>query len=280
VFPPFAATRKHLLVSTPTHKEITMRIDFRIQDNEPASEALRALPQRERANALRLMLRRHFGELAGLIGFREPQRSAPGETASLATETATGTPAHAIAAETSTKGALRAALDALRARGTAAVALLAALAIPAFAPIHTAAAATWRLDANLASIHTERWARNSLNQRNPGIGIEYQASRTWTLAGGIYTNSYRKPTVYALAEFTPLHLGAVNHWHLDAGIAAGIATGYNRAEIPCAPLAGAAVIRIVTPDGVALNVMGAPNRGAYNSGFIGFQLSIPLSRGH
>lgn len=253
-----------------------MRIDFRIQDNEPASEVLRTLPQRERANALRLMLRRHFGELPGLIGFREPQRFAPGGTAP-SPLTQAGASTQSTTTETSTKDSLRTAIAALRARGTAAVALLAALAIPAFAPIHTAAAATWRLDANLASIHTERWARDSLNQRNPGIGFEYQASRTWALAAGIYSNSYRKPTVYALAEFTPLHLGGGNHWHIDAGVAAGIASGYTRTEIPCAPLAGAALVRITAPDGVALNIVGVPNTGAYRSGFVGFQLSIPLT---
>ncbi len=136
--------------------------------------------------------------------------------------------------------------------------------------------ATWRIDVNLASVHTQRWARRSLNQRNPGAGIEYRANRTWALAGGVYSNSYRRPTMYALAEFTPLHIGDVNHWHIDAGVAAGIATGYTRAEIPCAPLAGAALIRVATPNGVALNIMGVPNAGAYRSGFVGFQLSMPL----
>lgn len=156
-------------------------------------------------------------------------------------------------------------------------ALFAAAVGATIAPVNSARADGWRLDANLASIHTERWARDSLNQRNPGIGIEYQASRIWALAGGIYNNSYRRPTIYALAEFTPLHLGATNRWHIDAGVAGGIATGYTRAEIPCAPIAGAALIRITAPDGIAVNVLGVPNMGAHNSGFIGFQLSFPLA---
>lgn len=157
-----------------------------------------------------------------------------------------------------------------------AVALFVAAVGATIAP-GVARAAAWRLDANLAGIHTEQWARDSLNQRNPGIGIEYQASRTWALTGGVYNNSYRRPTVYALAEFTPLHLGATDRWHIDAGVAGGIATGYSRDEVPCAPLAGAALIRVTAPDGIGLNIMGVPNMGPRNSGFIGFQVSVPLT---
>lgn len=217
----------------------------------PVARAIRALPQPERSNALRSMLLRHFGNIPGLVC----SRSALEE---------------------------RAACKLLGKRkqtpATAALAFTAACAL-GFVPIRPATAATLRLDANLASIHTERWARDSLNQRNPGIGLEYQASRTWAIAAGIYSNSYRKPTAYALAEFTPLHIGAMNHWHVDAGVVAGLASGYTRFEIPCAPLVGATLIRAVAPDGVALNVLGVPNSGPYNSGFIGFQVSVPLSRG-
>lgn len=275
---PHSAAAHSLVLNPPNTEETkmtaTIRIDLRLHADDPAAAALRALPQRERSNALRLLLRRHFGDLPGLIGFRE------------ASTTPTGTPAvepkppaeaPAVMESSQAKSALLAALDAMRKRGTAAAVMLATLAAFAFAPMHEARADGWRLDANLASVHTERWARDSLNQRNPGVGVTWQASRTWALAGGIYTNSYRKPTVYALAEFTPLHIGGANHWRLDVGVAAGIATGYTRAEIPCAPLAGAALIRVTTPDNIALNIIGVPNAGAYRSGFIGFQLSVPLT---
>lgn len=250
-----------------------MRIDTRIRDDEPAAVALRALPQRERAVAIRLMLRRHFGELPGLIGFRDhspPTTEQTGELAAMAPPPAES-PGHSMFHKV-----LAQAKAAQRSAGAAALAVAFA-GMVAFVS-HPAQAASWRLDANLASVHTERWARDSLNQRNPGLGVTWQASRTWALAAGAYTNSYRKPTVYALVEFTPLHIGQVNHWHVDAGVAAGIATGYTRAEIPCEPLAGAALIRVTAPDGIALNVLGVPNMGARNSGFIGFQLSVPLSR--
>lgn len=259
-----------------------IRIDLRLRADDPAAAALRALPQRERSNALRLLLRRHFGDLPGLIGFRDAGTTSQANTAwalpTAASATEPAEPAEVPAAAESgrAKATLLAALDAVRKRGSVAAIAIATLAMLAFAPMHEARANGWRLDTNLASVHTERWARDSLNQRNPGVGLTWQASRTWALAAGVYTNSYRKPTAYALAEFTPLHVGAVDHWHLDAGVAAGIATGYTRAEIPCAPLAGAALIRVTAPDGIALNIMGVPNTGAYRSGFIGFQLSIPL----
>lgn len=251
-----------------------IRIDLRLHEDDPAAAALRALPQRERSNAIRLLLRKHFGDLPGLIGFR----NAPGvaERAPLAEPP----PAEALPERPDSTAALRRALAAVRERGCAGavtLAVLAAAAMLALAPMREARADGWRLDANLASVHTERWARDSLNQRNPGLGVTWQASRAWALAAGAYSNSYRKPTVYAIAEFTPLHIGAPNHWRLDAGVAAGIATGYTRAETPCAPLAGAALLRITAPNGIALNIMGVPNAGRYRSGFIGFQLSVPLT---
>lgn len=199
------------------------------------TQDLRSLPPRERAEALRALLRDRFGNKPGITGFRQPSRE--------------------------------------RARRA-----LAAMAIFAtvVALAHPAHAGTWRLDVNLASYHTERWARESLNQRNPGVGIKYTFNRNWAIGAGAYNNSYRRPTVYALAEWTPLHLGQRIHWHIDAGLAAGLASGYRRDEIPCAPLAGAAVIRISAPSGVALNILGVPNGGSRQSGFLGFQVSLPL----
>lgn len=94
--------------------------------------------------------------------------------------------------------------------------------------------------------------------------------------GGEYKNSYRRPTWYALAAFTPLHIGDVGHWHADAGVVAGLATGYTRRENPYAPGVAGALVRIAAPSGVALNVLAVPNQGPRNSGFIGFQLAFPF----
>lgn len=144
--------------------------------------------------------------------------------------------------------------------------------------VSSADAAIWRLDVNIGSVHTEAWARNSLNQRNPGVGLEWAPSRTWAVAFGEYWNSYRRATAYVLGEWTPIQLGDANDWHLDAGVGAGFASGYRHNEVATAPFVGAAIVRLVSPSGFALNVVGVPNAGAEQSGFIGFQLAVPLSR--
>lgn len=223
-----------------------------MQHRNRSARDLRSLPPHERAEALRQLQRERLPHIPRVVVRFQSGKSAAAPGA--ARRSRHGRAAHSLAF---------------------AAGLLAAATL-ALAPAHAARAGALRLDVNLASIHTERWARDGLNQRNPGVGIEYQASRTWAFAGGVYTNSYRKPTAYALAEFAPLHIGQADDWHLDAGVAAGVATGYTRAEIPCAPFVGAALARIVAPDGAALNIVVVPNMGRYNSGFVGFQVSVPL----
>ncbi|EQD44879.1 hypothetical protein B1B_13324, partial [mine drainage metagenome] len=63
-------------------------------------------------------------------------------------------------------------------------ALIAALAIP----VAASAATSYTLDVNLASYHTERWARHSLNQRNLGLGVTARFSPDWSISGGWYRN--------------------------------------------------------------------------------------------
>lgn len=182
----------------------------------------------------------------------------------------------------------------------AALLLIAPVAVVAATP----AQHHWTLDINLASVHTEAWARRSLNQINPGAGITYDWNRTWAFMGGEYLNSYRAPTWYAAAVWTPLHLGRTGHWRVDAGIAAGLASGYAHASYatyrwapdraaasgwrlvttqhsymrnPVSPLMAAGIVRVVTPwRGVGLNLLWVPNMGPRSSGFVGFQLSVPL----
>ena len=57
----------------------------------------------------------------------------------------------------------------------------------------------WSFDLNTVSYHTRPWARQQLNQVNSGAGIEYQFSPDWSGMAGIYRNSYRRTTAYALA---------------------------------------------------------------------------------
>lgn len=137
------------------------------------------------------------------------------------------------------------------------------------------AAATWQLNVNLASIHTEAWARRQLNQENPGVGATYQWSSTWAFAGGVYRNSYRHPTYYAQVEYTPLHVGEAGGWHVDIGAMAGIAT-YRRSEVPCAPFAAGALVRVTAPDRLTASIVLVPNTGPRSTGFIGLELGFRL----
>ena len=136
-------------------------------------------------------------------------------------------------------------------------------------------ASPWSLDINTTSIHTESWARRQLNQDNPGLGIERQFNKDWSAAGGFYRNSYRRETAYALALWTPLHCDLPAGLAASAGLAAGLVSGYRRSEVPTAPLAAGAVLRLRTAHGFGINLLAVPNTQS-GSGFIGIQLVAPL----
>ena len=152
---------------------------------------------------------------------------------------------------------------------TLAVVLAGALAAPA------AHATDYTLDLNLASIHTEHWARKRLNQRNEGLGITAQLAPSWSVSTGFYRDSYRRTSVYALAAWTPVHI-PLGAWHIDAGGEAGLVSGYRRSEVASRPLMAAGLLRVVAPSRWALDFDFVPNAPGRNSGFVGAQLSLPL----
>lgn len=155
-------------------------------------------------------------------------------------------------------------------------AVLGILTVAMPAKSHAREAGRITLDINVGSYHTQAWARRDLNQKNPGLGVTYHVDRTWAFAGGGYWNSYRRPTAYALVQWTPLQLGGSNDWHVDAGLVAGLASGYRYDEIAVRPLAGGALVRLVAPSGVSLNLYGVPGTGGSKSGFVGVQFSVPM----
>ncbi|WP_288060981.1 hypothetical protein [Thiomonas sp.] len=159
----------------------------------------------------------------------------------------------------------------------AAASLLAITTITTITAAHAADAQASRLslDLNLASVHTEAWARRELNQVNPGLGLEYQASPDWSAAAGFYRNSYRRTSVYALGVWTPLHLAIPGGLTASAGLAAGLVSGYTRTECPVRPLAAGAVLRVRDRDGLGINLLAVPNT-PHGSGFIGLQFVTPI----
>ena len=154
-----------------------------------------------------------------------------------------------------------------------AVALAAALAAPAIASATT----SYTLDVNLASLHTERWARHDLNQRNLGAGITAQLTPNWSVSAGWYRNSYRRGSAYALVNWTPLHWSLPAGWSLAAGATAGLDSGYRTNEIATQPLVAAGLLRLIAPAGWSINLTAVPNAPGRRSGFIGMQVSMPLS---
>ncbi len=160
---------------------------------------------------------------------------------------------------------------------------LAAASLLAFIPAaHAADAPASRfsprlsLDLNIASVHTEAWARRQLNQDNPGLGIEYQASPDWSAAAGFYRNSYRRTSAYALGVWTPWHIDLPAGLTASAGFAAGLVSGYRRPEVPTEPLAGGAVLRLRSAHGFGINLLAVPNTQS-GSGFIGLMLVAPIN---
>lgn len=281
-----------------------MRVEIRIKDNDPAAAALRALPPRERAVALRALIRTHNSELGQLLGFRYTGSAAPTAPEPPVVDEADPEPAPAQSAQSVLDRIVAQAKGMQHAVAFGLAGLLAA-AMLALAPVHSATAGTLDLNLTVASVHTEAWARHTLNQANPGLGAEYRWNRTWGLMGGEYLNSYRAPTWYAAGVWTPLHLGHAAGWHVDAGLAAGLATGYGHAwayrgawvpdhtaatgwrwnvtrhrymRNPFSPLMAAGIARLRAGNGIGVNVLWVPNSGRRSSGFVGLQLVLPLRR--
>ena len=155
-----------------------------------------------------------------------------------------------------------------------AAALIAALA----APVAASAATTFSLDVNLASYHTERWARHDLNQHNLGLGATAHFNRDWSVSAGWYRNSYRRTSAYALVNWTPLHgsLPLPAGWSIAAGAAAGLDSGYRRDELATEPFVAAALVRVIAPADWSINLTAVPNAPGGRSGFIGMQVSMPF----
>ena len=155
-----------------------------------------------------------------------------------------------------------------------AAALIAALAAPIAASATTSTSYT--LDVNLASVHTEAWARRDLNQHNLGLGATAHFTPDWSVSAGWYRNSYRRTSAYALLNWTPLHWGLPAGWRIAAGGTAGFDSGYRTSEIACQPFVAAGLLRVLAPAGWSLNLTAVPNAPGRRSGFIGAQISMPL----
>ncbi|HWQ96264.1 MAG TPA: hypothetical protein VN368_02715 [Candidatus Methylomirabilis sp.] len=129
---------------------------------------------------------------------------------------------------------------------------------------------TYYANINLAAHHWNRadTSRLNLNEFNPGIGIERENGNFRQMAG-IYKNSIRKPSIYALAAYIPVHAGPLN-----IGIAGGLVTGYKKALVPAA---GLAIILTEQGQRLGLNLIAVPSVKKLGiCGFLGIQARIKL----
>lgn len=127
------------------------------------------------------------------------------------------------------------------------------------------------LDINLASYHLAREdvARRDLNESNPGIGIGRDAG-DWRQMAGIYLNSIRRTSTYALVGYMPLHIGRLN-----IGIVGGVVTGY---LVDVAPAAG--LIATLQFERIGINIIAVPNARVMHkevNGFAGLQVRYKLN---
>lgn len=157
-----------------------------------------------------------------------------------------------------------------------ALAVLSAALLSLAAVTSANAAPTYTMDINLASVHTEQWARHDLNQRNEGLGFSAHFNRNWSVSTGWYRNSYRRGSAYLLANWTPLHFALPADWRIAAGGTAGLDSGYRTNEVASQPFMAAGLVRVIAPQGWSVNLMAVPNGSGRRSGFIGAQMSVPL----
>lgn len=126
------------------------------------------------------------------------------------------------------------------------------------------------MDINLASHHFSRneVARQNLSEVNPGFGLERDAGE-WRQMAGVYRNSIRRASAYALVGYTPLHIT-----RLRMGLVGGAITGY---EIPVAPAVG--LIASLQFDRFGVNLIMVPDAHVMHkevNGFAGLQVRYRL----
>lgn len=252
-----------------------MRIEIRLNPAEPAALALAALPDRERSVALRLLIRRHYTELPALIGLAEPNTTKPVPPPPVDTPPSSE-PLPPAPAPMRRSDVLNSVINQAKKMQLEAFVGAIGLALAVGSPHAVAAEAPLSLDVNVASLHTEAWARSTLNQQNPGVGVSYALNDTWTVAGGAYWNSYGRWTAYSMALWAPVRFSVGQRWMVKVGGTAGLASGYKRSELHCAPWMASGLVQLVSPAGIKASIFVVPNFSQRRSGFLGFQLGFPL----
>ena len=126
------------------------------------------------------------------------------------------------------------------------------------------AAADYAVVVHGASHHFAQRAEGEWNESNVGLALRAEFDKDLSAQVGFYRNSEYRTSVYALADYTPLHLGPVS-----LGGFAGVATGYAK---PIVPVAGA-VARLQLGR-TALTLRLAPKSGIGGSAVASIELAF------
>lgn len=125
------------------------------------------------------------------------------------------------------------------------------------------------INVNVAAYHYDRkiTSDNNFNESNFGIGIELIKSDVGAMFGE-YKNSIYDTSWYALARYSPIHIGI-----FSVGLAAGGVTGYRGSIVK--PAAG--LIFTAQHKRIGLNLLLTPNIPEDNVyGFAGLQLRLSI----
>ena len=74
---------------------------------------------------------------------------------------------------------------------------------------------------------------HNYNERNYGGGLRYENSE-YGIQVGKYENSFRRETIYAGADWSPIHFNVHKCFNFQSGVYAGVATGYKYNVTPMA----------------------------------------------
>ena len=122
-----------------------------------------------------------------------------------------------------------------------------------------AARAQTYIQINGLSFHDQ----SGYNSFNYGAGFEQSISQNWTMAGGWYYNSERRGSGYAYGRYA---VYKQHRW--DIGIAVGMVTGYQRAN----------VVPLAFPEACYgwMCVLAAPRVESTGANVVALRLRIPI----
>jgi hypothetical protein len=149
-------------------------------------------------------------------------------------------------------------------RGLPRLLAVAAFVCAAAASATTAAAAEYAVVVHGASHHFTERAVGKWNESNLGLGMRAEFDKDLSAQAGFYHNSEYRTSAYALADYTPLHIGPVS-----MGGFAGVATGYAK---PIVPVAGAVARMQLGRTALALRL--APKSGIGGSAVASIELAF------